>query len=456
MYTQQLFTYNIGLCKRSHHQNTKRFVPKYSQNNNKKQNQSPHQQPLKNNHSIENIQNSNNHIIRYHDSNSMESQSLSIDRELTGYSTHSYSNSETLTSHSSQNSNPFIPPSPQKIFGSVSPNKTRNSFKHRPNAPIQVYAHLPQRPSTLKKIKQPKIVSPDLSALSKAYTMATNVRLDPLSPSASANEESDIDISTPLDTMDNVFITSPIVTRKRSGNQFTFNREGDDDDAASTDDDNEVAQPPHISISKSHSDDNNDDNDNVGHSDIPLSLPDYFSASEFLLCDPTLDPKRNLKSKLKPNAVKNIRARGATWIGQANNYVKHSNVKSPSSPKTDRLLLSPSITTPAIGTRVDRTDSLNDTFKSAQMIDGHIVLNQKDLINTDSKEIDGREFLRDPLSKFPIFQSLHQRYAQEAAIKVFGGNLKSYQRAFVPINPQDLGLKDFSNMRSRLVIFCNI
>ena len=46
------------------------------------------------------------------------------------------------------------------------------------------------------------------------------------------------------------------------------------------------------------------DSDDPGHSDIPMILPDYLSASEYALGDPTADPKRH------KNPIKNIRARG--------------------------------------------------------------------------------------------------------------------------------------------------
>eukprot|EP01083_Nonionella_stella_P212766 767996_1 len=198
----------------------------------------------------------------------------------------------------------------------------------------------------------------------------------PLSPLSQLGPLQDKENEDDDDDDDGICTISP--TRMRSNNMFTIKVS----DAAS---DNEIEIDEKYNYNKSSID---SDDDDIGHSDIPMALPEWLSASEYLLCDPTLDPKRNLKNKLNKNPVKNIRARGATWIGKTSDN-KHglkryvvplkSNKKNGKIKKLPTIGLSPSTTTTAFGSLMkDRTDSLADRFKGVQLKDGHIVLNTKE------------------------------------------------------------------------------
>merc|ERR1712228_1164384 len=80
------------------------------------------------------------------------------------------------------------------------------------------------------------------------------------------------------------------------------------------------------------------------------------------------------------------------------------------------------------------------------MNDGHIMLKKTDT----HCQLDPKQLMKQFKNEgFPDFEHLHQRFAQEFANKIFDGHLKSYQRAFMPVTPQDLGLMDFCNIRSR-------
>lgn len=152
----------------------------------------------------------------------------------------------------------------------------------------------------------------------------------------------------------------------------------------------------------------------------------------------------------------------ATWIGNANNSLPSDGLNSPqtgnhiksrSSPASG---LSPSFTSPAVeplNGRKHRTDSLkvaSDRFKGVQMNDGQILLKQSDAMK--HSELDGKQLMKQFQRGFPDFEHLHQRFAHELANKIFDGHLKSYQRAFMPVTPQHLGLVHFTRHHRRSLV----
>ena len=48
----------------------------------------------------------------------------------------------------------------------------------------------------------------------------------------------------------------------------------------------------------------------------------------------------------------------------------------------------------------------------------------------------------------PDFEGLHQKLWQQMANQLFLGQLKSYQRAFIAMTPDQVGLIDVGNIRS--------
>jgi hypothetical protein len=135
--------------------------------------------------------------------------------------------------------------------------------------------------------------------------------------------------------------------------------------------------------------------------ELPPSLGRPLS-SEFVLSDPTLPPSLSLPPKITaaatPKQRRNARRATSTWVGHSAD----------------------------VSTMLHRNAQINDDGGDGD--DDH-----KNAMGSNHGVV--------------AFEALHRQFALQLTKRIFDGQLKSFQRALLPITPQSIGLAESTQIR---------